>query len=170
MLISTYMHRSIPSCAAAACAGGAPACRSPFFFLPPFHHWRILVLSLVTRKISGHSFALALAAALLNSGTASAADVANDAQIQARALLTGVSVSRTDHAFTSFPATDATATSAEAQDLARRLLAGKPGYSDAERGPDQRDSRASRISVQDQDMAYAGAQASARKMILGKGA
>ncbi|HSE11513.1 MAG TPA: hypothetical protein VLB69_02655, partial [Rudaea sp.] len=123
-----------------------------------------------TRKISGHSFALALAAALLNSGTASAADVANDAQVQARALLTGVSVSRTDHAFTSLPASDATATSAEAQDLARLLLAGKPVYSDAERGPDPRDSRASQTSAQDQDMAYAGAQASARRMILGKGA
>jgi len=125
------------------------------------------MLSLATRKISGHRVSLALAALLLNGATASAACVDNDAQQQASALLSRGAVAA-EHAVVTLSPADAVAMPADAIDQARRLLSGAPALQPA--GHDGRAGAKSPDYATGAFAAYAGAQESARRMILGRGA
>ena len=125
------------------------------------------MLSLATRKISGHCFSLALAALLLNAATATAAAVDTDAREQAAALLSRSAVAD-DRAAVTLSLADPLAFPAEPMDLARNLLSGTPALP----RPVQirRASATSQEQSTDAMAAYAGAQESARRMILGEGA
>lgn len=125
------------------------------------------MLSITARKISGHGFSLACAAALLTCGVAHAA--AGDAQVQAAALLSTASASRAEPALTSLSTDGAAASPIESQEKARWLLAGKPVSSAGSARADTQTSARNAGAVQADGMAYAGAQDSARRMILGKG-
>ena len=123
------------------------------------------MLSLATRKISGHCFAFAVAALLIHSTGASAGVVA-DGQAQARLLLTG-STAAVMRSSTTLSGSDAAA-SDDAQDQARRLLTGAvaalPTSDRGEAGG------ALPMPLTQSRAAYAGANHSARRMILGKDA
>jgi hypothetical protein len=125
------------------------------------------MLSLATRKISGHCFSFARAALLLNCVTASAAGVDSDAQRLAAALLSR-SVVAADHALVSLSPDKAGVTPADPMDQARHLLSGAPALPQAVQI--RRAAATSRDHSTDEIAANAGAQESARRMILGAGA
>ncbi len=124
--------------------------------------------SLRVRKIMMRRSALALIAALLNCTTALSAETADDGHEQARALLSALPETRTDQASTELPTACLTAFAIDAQDQARALLA--QGASCAERRTDGSGGGVTGASAAKQRTAYSGAQESARKMILGRGA
>ena len=113
--------------------------------------------------------ALALAAVLLHGATAMSAESADAGHDPARVLLSASPETRTDQASTVLPTVCLTAFAIDAQDQARALLA--RGASCAERRADESGAGVTdATSAQSQGTAYAGAQESARKMILGRGA
>lgn len=122
------------------------------------------------RKTSARRFALVFASVLLNSSAAFAAGLVEDGQTQAGALLAGAPGSRTDHASDALPSA-ASAAAVEPQDQARALLARPPHFTPAERLLDVQESVGGLLSpASNHGGAYAGAQESARRMILGRGA
>ena len=126
--------------------------------------------SVASRKTSARRFALVFAAVLLNSGAAFAAGFVGDGQTQAGALLAGAPGSRTDRASDALPSA-ASASAAEPQDQARALLARPPRFTPAETLLDVQESIGGHASpASHHGGAYAGAQESARRMILGRGA
>jgi hypothetical protein len=119
-------------------------------------------------KTSGRRLTLLTAVAVLNAGSAFAADFAGDAQAQARALLSGPSANSADTAYPSLPLAGAPASTPEPQEQARGLLAGKAVFwSETRKSAGNGTAPA---SPQDEGRAYAGPQETARRMILGKGA
>ncbi|HSE12000.1 MAG TPA: hypothetical protein VLB69_05125 [Rudaea sp.] len=125
------------------------------------------------RKISTRRSALILCAALIHCATAFAADAGEDAQAQAQALLSGAPGIHTNGASVALPGADASAAVTDPQDRARQLLVRPARSPDAELRTDGTASGASVTAATptgNQGTAYSGAQESARKMILGKGA
>jgi hypothetical protein len=113
--------------------------------------------------------ALALAAVLLHSATAISAESAEGGHAQARALLSAAPETRTEQASTALPTVCLEAFTIDAQVQARSLLA--QGASCAERRIDGPGGGATgAASARNQGTAFSGAQESARKMILGRGA
>ncbi|HZX89084.1 MAG TPA: hypothetical protein VFE67_00475 [Rudaea sp.] len=113
--------------------------------------------------------ALALAAVLLHSAAAISAQSADGGHEQARALLSASPETRTDPASTALPSVCLTAFAIDAQDQARAMLA--QGASCAEIRIDGSDGDITgTASAGNRDTAFSGAQESARKMILGRGA
>jgi hypothetical protein len=113
--------------------------------------------------------ALALAAVLLHSATAISAESADGGHAQARALLSGAGGMRMDRTSTALPAAGLAAFAHDPQDQARSLLA--KGASSKERRADEFGAGVTEASsAESQGTTYAGAQESARKMILGRGA
>jgi len=113
--------------------------------------------------------ALALAAVLLHSATAFSAEAADGGQEQARALLSAAPETRTQQASTELPTVCLEAFAVDAQDQARALLA--QGASCAEMRIDGSDADVTgAASAANRETALSGAQDSARKMILGRGA
>jgi hypothetical protein len=111
---------------------------------------------------------LALAAVLLHGAPAFSANSADDSHAQARALLSAPPETRTDQASTALPTVCLTAFAIDSQDQARALLA--RGASCAERRADESGAGVTDATTAErQGTAYAGAQESARKMILGRG-
>jgi hypothetical protein len=124
--------------------------------------------SLPVRKTLMRRPALALIAALLNCTTAFAAETPDDGHGQARALLSALPGTRTDQASTALPTVCLTAFAIDPQGQARALLA--QGASCAELRTDGSDGGVTVASTGNQRTAYSGAQESARRMILGRGA
>ena len=125
--------------------------------------------SVHTRKILIPRSALTLAAVLFNASAAFAAESAESGQPQAQALLSASPQARTDRASVELPTFGAAALANDAQDQARSLLAAT--VSRTERRADAADRGVKRAaSAGNQATAYAGAQESARKMILGRDA
>ncbi len=112
--------------------------------------------------------ALALAAVLLHSAAAISAESADGGHEQARALLSASPETRTDQASTALPTVCLTAFAIDAQDQARAMLA--QGASCAELRTDGPDGGVIGTSAGNQRTAHSGAQESARRMILGRGA
>jgi hypothetical protein len=113
--------------------------------------------------------ALALAAVLLHSATALSAEAAAGGHAQAQALLSAAPETRTEHASTALPTLCLTPFAVDAQDQARSLLA--QGASCAELRADGSGAGVTdSASAGNQATAFSGAQESARKMILGRGA
>lgn len=126
-----------------------------------------------TRKSSGRRTALLYATVLLSASPAFAAVSADDAQAQARALLSGTSASRTDDVLPSLPAAAGVVSTTDAAEQARALLFGTPTFPRARDRVQALDSMTTEglpASAQDQRSANAGALESARRMILGSGA
>ena len=123
---------------------------------------------LSAQKILIFRSALALAAVLLHSATAMSAESTDAGHAQARALLSASPETRTDQASTALRTACLTAFAIDAQGQARALLA--QGASCAERRTDESDRGVSGASTGNQRTAYTGAQESARRMILGRGA
>jgi hypothetical protein len=125
------------------------------------------------RKQSGpRLLALIGTAVLLNAGSAFAAVHADDAQAQARALLSGRPTFRSDGGFR-LPAAGGAAYPADPQDQARALLAGTPAFPATEpraRPFDSGSGAASPTAVAVKGNGHGGAEESARRMILGRGA
>jgi hypothetical protein len=124
------------------------------------------MLSLATRKLSGFCFSFALAALLLNCASASAAGATDDAHDQAAALLSRSAVSIAPGAIALNPA-DASAASVDPMDQAGRLLSGASASPLVDNG--QR-ADATSPAPSDTVAAYANAEESARRMLLGSGA
>ena len=122
------------------------------------------MLSLTTRKVSGFGFSFALAALLLNCATASAAGMSNDAHDQAASLLSHSVASLERNAIALAPASTS-APSLDAMDQARHLLSGMPALS-----PDGGSNATPASYSTAKIAAYANAEESARRMILGDGA
>jgi hypothetical protein len=114
--------------------------------------------------------ALALAAVLLHGATAFSAEAADGGgHAQARALLSAAPETRTEQASTVLPTVCLEAFTVDAQDQARSLLA--QSASCAEMRIDGSDGGVTgAASAANPDTALSGAQDSARKMILGRGA
>jgi len=112
--------------------------------------------------------ALALAAVVLHSATAISAEPTDGGHAQARALLSTTALVRAEHTATALPSAGLAAFADNPQDQARLLLA-KSTFS-KERHADEKGGVTDAASAQSQGTAYAGAQESARKMILGSGA
>jgi len=125
------------------------------------------MLSLATRNISGFGVSFALAALLLNCATASAAGAPGDARDQAAALLSrgtmtverGASMLAPEHP---------SASSVDPTDQARRLLSGAQAVRPVEK--DEHADASSQVATTGAVAAYANAEESARRMILGSGA
>lgn len=113
------------------------------------------------------SVTLLATAALLNACSTFAAGFADDAQAQARALLSGPSGTRAGTAYPLLPLAGTPASTPEPLEQARWLLAGKLSWSESHESASNVTAPA---SPQDAGHAYAGAEETARKMILGKGA
>jgi len=113
--------------------------------------------------------ALALAAVLLHSVTAISAESADNGHAQARALLSGAADMRMNRTSTALPATGLAAFAHDPQDQARALLA-KSTSRNERRTDDSGAGVTDATSAESRGTAYAGAQESARKMILGRGA
>jgi len=113
--------------------------------------------------------ALALAAVLLHSVTAISAESADNGHAQARALLSGAADMRMNRTSTALPATGLAAFAHDPQDQARSLLT-KGTSSKEQRADDSGAGVTDATAAKSQGTAYAGAQESARKMILGRGA
>ena len=113
---------------------------------------------------------LALAAVVLNASAAFAAGPVEDGQAQAAALLGGSAGSRAERASDALPSARHVS-AGDPQDQARALLARSPRFTPAEKLLDVQESVGGLESpAANRGGAYAGAQESARRMILGRGA
>ena len=113
--------------------------------------------------------ALALAAVLLHSASAMSAVSADGGHAQGRALLSGAAAMRVGRTSTTLPAAGLVAFAHDPQDQARALLA-KSTSRNERRTDDSGAGVTDATSAESRGTAYAGAQESARKMILGRGA
>jgi hypothetical protein len=115
------------------------------------------------------------AAILLLATNVFAAEFVDDAQTQARDLLSGTVGGRakTIDASPVIPADGDQTSNLDSQEQARRLILGRPyiGVAGAPRvALDSKSKVAPAVSARDKGRAYSDAQESARRMILGKGA
>jgi len=114
--------------------------------------------------------ALLFGAILLNCGTAFAADILDDGNEQARALLSAMPGIRTERASLPLPGDDKSTSATEQQDPARSLFAGSSRLTPPARSNAREPDATSAARVDTAAPAYLRAQDSARKMILGRGA
>jgi hypothetical protein len=126
-------------------------------------------------KMPHHRFVLIGAAILLYANNVLAAEVVDDAQMQARDLLSGTVGGRakTFDASSAVPADGHHALNLDPQEQARQLILGKPNFGGVT-GPrvalGAKTKVTPEVSERGQRRVSSGAQESAQRMILGKGA
>jgi hypothetical protein len=128
--------------------------------------------SLNPAKMFGHGLVLISAALLFQADEVRAAEVAGDAQAQARDLLSGTVGGRakTVDESRANPADGHQTSGLDPQEQARQLILGKPHVDDRAAALEPKVNTTRAVSARDDHDTYADPQESARRMILGHGA
>jgi hypothetical protein len=135
-----------------------------------FITWRIIMISLNLSKSLSRPLLLASAALLLHSGGALAADLAGDAQRQARDLLSGTTASPPTAVAESNVVADGGAypSALDPQEQARQVILGTRSFGAKPRVTTAPDTKTTSPSGLVARRADADAQEQARRMILGR--
>jgi hypothetical protein len=128
--------------------------------------------SLNPAKMFGHGLVLISAAFLFQADDVRAAEVAGDAQVQARDLLSGAVGGRpkTVDESPANPADGHQTSGLDPQEQARQLILGKPNVDGRAAALEPKVNATRAVSARDDHDTYADPQESARRMILGHGA
>jgi hypothetical protein len=141
------------------------------FLEVPLSNWRIIMNSRIPTKMLSHVVVL-ISAAILHANHGLAADLAVDAQMQARDLLSGTvnGQAKTFDALPAIPAHGHQTPNLDPQEQARQLILGKPNFGGVA-GPkvamDSKTKATPAVSARGKRRGYSDPQKLAQRMILG---